>query len=301
MRLLKQPLLWMTTLLAALSMAVLPVAGQGRSGAPIAPPNVPAGVSRSSEPIPGVSQSPTDSISAMMASDAMQVGPPLDGISQEDCGAWTETGAKSATVSTVRLGVPGKARSAYQKACGEFKKKKLSDAERDAQKIVTDFPKFPAAWVLLGESQYYEERMDPAKDACTQASTVDPTYVSPYLCLAAIADSQQDWSNTGDIADKALGVSPLQNPYGLYFKADSTYHLGQYKKAESLALSALSADTTHQIPDIQFLLARIYHAMENFTAAEAQLRDYLKLEHQSNDADAVKTLMARIGAAEISK
>jgi predicted Zn-dependent protease len=296
MRWSKHPVLWM----AALSAGALPVAAQ-RSGAPIAPPNQPPGMGRSSEPIPGLSESPTDSITGLMNRDALQVGPPMDGISQEDCGAWTQIGARSATVSTVRLEVPGKARSAYQKACGEFKKKKMADAERDAQKVVTDFPKFPAAWVLLGESYYYEERMDPAREACTQASTVDPNYVSPYLCLAAIADAQQDWPQTGDIADKALGASPLQNPYGLYFKADSSFHMGQYKQAESLAQSALEADTTHQIPDIQFLLARIYHAMNNLSAAEAQLRDYLKLQHQPTDADSVKTLMASISAAEISK
>ena len=231
----------------------------------------------------------------------MEVSSPMDSIMQEDCGAWTQTGAKSATVSTVRLQVPGKARSAYQKVCGEFKKKKLADAERDAQKVITEFPKFPAAWVLLGESYYYEERMDPAREACTQASTVDPTYVSPYLCLAAIADAQQDWSQTAEIADKSLGVSPLQNPYGLYFKADATFHMGQYKQAESLAKSALEADTLHELSEIQFLLARIYHAMDNMTAAETELKDYLKLQHQPSDPNSVQTLMASIKAAEISK
>ena len=296
MRWTKYSLSW----LLAVSAGTLPTYAQ-RSGQPVAPPNVPPGLARASEPIPGLSQSPTDSINAMLNRDALQVGPPLDGITQEDCGSWTQIGARSATVSTTRLVVTGKARSAYQKACGDFKKKKLADAEREAQKVTEDFPKFPAAWVLLGESYYLEERMDVAHDACQQANTVDPTYVSPYLCLAAIADAQQDWQTAGDIADKSLGVAPLQNPYGLYFKADSTYHMGHYREAETLAQNALTEDTQHQIPEIQFLLARIYHAMENFSAAEAQLRDYLKLQHQPSDASSVKTLMATISAAEISK
>jgi predicted Zn-dependent protease len=286
--------------IAALSLGVLPALAQHTTRP--APTNAPPPpVSSASDPIPGLPMSPTDSISAIMQRESMEVSSPMDSIMQEDCGAWTQTGAKSATVSTVRLEVPGKARSAYQKVCGEFKKKKLADAERDAQKVITDYPKFPAAWVLLGESYYFEERMDPAKEACTQASTVDPTYVSSYLCLAAVADAQQDWSQTSDIAEKALGVSPLQNPYGLYFKADASYHMGDYKKAETLAKSALDADTQHELPDIEFLLARIYHAQENFTAAESQLKDYLKLQHQPNDPDSVKTLMASIKAAEISK
>jgi len=296
MRWLRHPFLC----LIAFSATAMPLAAQ-RSGTPITPPNAQPGIPRVGEPLPGETQSPADSLNTLLNFETMSVGSPMDAITQEDCGAWTQTGSRSATVSITRLQVSGKARSEYQKVCSEFKKKKLTDAERDAQKVVGQFPKYPAAWVLLGEALFYEQQLDRAHTACAQASEVDPGYVSPYLCLAAIADTQQDWDQTDDMSDKALAVNPLQNPYALYYKADVAFHQERYKDAQEIAQSAADADTTHQMPEIQLLLARIYRALNQQSAEEAQVRDYLKFQHQPSDPNAVHAQMANLEAQETPK
>ena len=65
---------------------------------------------------------------------------------------------RGATVSAIRLGVPGKARSQYEKACDAFKKKKMTEAEQHVRDAIQKYPKYPAAWVMLGQVLQDEQR-----------------------------------------------------------------------------------------------------------------------------------------------
>jgi len=46
---------------------------------------------------------------------------------------------RGATVSAIRLGVPSKARSDYEKACGAFKKKKFTEAEQHVRVAIEKY------------------------------------------------------------------------------------------------------------------------------------------------------------------
>jgi len=89
---------------------------------------------------------------------------------------------RGATVSAIRLGVPSKARSDYEKACGAFKKKKFTEAEQHVRVAIEKYSNYQAAWVMLGQVLQDEQKMNEAHDACLQALSVDPTYLPPYLC-----------------------------------------------------------------------------------------------------------------------
>jgi tetratricopeptide (TPR) repeat protein len=222
----------------------------------------------------------------------------IDTINQEDCGTWTQIGAHSATVSTLRLEVPGKARGVYQRACSELKKKKLDDAQRDAERAVDQYHDYPAAWVLLGQVFYRTNDMDHARDACSKASEIDPRYVASYLCLAAVADHQQDWNQAQSLSDHALFLSPLKNAYALYYKAEAAFHKEDLRAAENNALDAAGADTTHQLPEIELLLARIYAAMKKSDEATIRVRNYLKFAHQPSDPAAVDAQLAALAISQ---
>lgn len=219
---------------------------------------------------------------------------PLDTITEEDCGTWTQVGVQSATVSTIRLEVPGKARKLYQRACGEMKKKRFDDAESDAQKVVDQYNQYPAAWVLLGQVFYNTQRFDHAKDACGQAAKIDPDYVASYICLAAIASQERDWDDAQDFSKRALRESPLRNPYGRYYRAEAAYEKGDFRDAEKNALGAVSDDSSHQMPEIELLLARIYYAMKKSDDAALSIRDYLKWKHQPADSAAVEAQLSAL-------
>jgi tetratricopeptide (TPR) repeat protein len=223
---------------------------------------------------------------------------PIDTINQEDCGTWTQIGAHSATVSMARLLVPGKARGVYLKACGELKKKKLDDAQRDAQHAVDAYHEYPAAWVLLGQAYYDGNQLEQAHEACLQASRVDPGYVASYLCLAAVADRQKAWDEAQTQSNNALKLSPLKNAYACYYKAEAAYHEGSFVDAEKSGLDAAAADSGHQMPEIELLLARVYSAMKNTDAAAVRVRDYLRFAHQPADPAAVSAQLAQITASD---
>lgn len=218
----------------------------------------------------------------------------IDSINQEDCGTWTQVGSRSATVSTVRLEVPGKARGIYQRACSELKKKKLNDAQRDAEKAVSEYHDYPAAWVLLGQVYYKTSDMDDAHNACSNATKIDPDYVASYLCLAAIADHQQNWDQAATFSDQALHISPLKNAFALYYKAEAAFHKQDLHDAERNALDAVGADTNHQLPESELLLARIYSIMKKSDEATTRVRNYLKFAHQPDGPAAVSAQLAAI-------
>lgn len=220
----------------------------------------------------------------------------IDSIDQEDCGTWTQIGVHSATVSMVRLEVPGKARGVYQKACSELKKKKTEDAHRDAEKALADDRDYPAAWVLLGQLYYDNSDLTHAHDACSKASQIDPGYVAPYLCLAAIADKQQDWDQAQKFSDQALQISPLKNTFALYYKAEAAFHKRDLPAAERNALDAAGSDTNHQVPEVELLLARIYSAMKKSDEAATRVRKYLKFSHEPDGPAAVNAQLAAISS-----
>lgn len=225
----------------------------------------------------------------------------MDSINQEDCGTWTQIGVHSATVSMVRLEVPGKARGIYQKACSELKKKKLDDARRDAQKALDDDKKYPAAWVLLGQLYYNSSDMANAHEACSTAAEIDPGYVASYLCLAAIADRQQDWDGAQKLSDQALRITPLKNTFALYYKAEAAFYKQDLPGAERNALDAAGADNNHQLPEVELLLARIYSAMKKSDEAAARVRKYLKFSHEPDGPAAVSAQLAAISSADTSE
>jgi tetratricopeptide (TPR) repeat protein len=260
-----------------------------------------------SDPYSPFDSNNNSSISNNLRRGMYDEGPPemtvvaIDSINQEDCGTWTQVGVRSATVSTVRLQVPGRARGIYQRACSELKKKKLDDAQRDAEKAVSEYHDYPAAWVLLGQVYYKTSDMNDAHNACSNATKIDPDYVASYLCLAAIADHQQDWDQAQTFSDHALQISPLKNAFALYYKAEAAFHKQDLHDAERNALDAAGADTNHQLPETELLLARIYSVMKKSDEATVRVRNYLKFAHQPDGPAAVNAQLATISQTEQEK
>ena len=249
------------------------------------------------------SSNPTVNLRRLMSPDE----PPeltvmaVDSINQEDCGTWTAVGARSATVSMTRLEVPGKARGIYQHACGELKKKKMENAEREAEKALDEYHKYPAAWVLLGEAYFDTSDMTEAEKACSTASQIDPGYAASYLCLAAIASKRENWDEARKFSDHALLLAPLKDCFALYYRAEAAFHQQDLHAAERSALDAAGADASHQMPEIELLLARIYSAMKKSDEASVQIRNYLKFNHKPDGQAAVDAELATLTDATQAK
>jgi tetratricopeptide (TPR) repeat protein len=222
------------------------------------------------------------------------VGAPIANVEEreESCLLWTVGEVRSPTVNAAALQIPGKARGEYNKGCSDLRGKKLATAESHLRKAVEDYPRYAAAWVLLGEVLEAGKRMEEARGACSRASGVDPEYAPAYLCLADVSGQLQEWNQALDQADRALKLGPTQNVYGNFYCALAHFHLSHLPAAEKNALETIDADHHHRVPQAHLLLAQIYGAKHDYDAAAVQLREYLKIVPNSPDAAAVKKRLA---------
>lgn len=190
--------------------------------------------------------------------------------------------------------VPGKASSEYQKACGALKDKKLGQAEEHVRKALDVYPKYAAAWVVLGQILEGQQKREDARQACSQAMKVDSDYVPPYLCLADFAAREGDWDQVSVLADRARTLDPVSNAFTFYFMAGAQLHFQQLRQAELNAESALELDIWHHVPELHYLMAQICQAKGDLRNEGIHLREYLKQAPNAADAATARTLLAQI-------
>ena len=219
----------------------------------------------------------------------------------EECLPWDVSDVLGATVSAMRLGVPSKARRDYNKACGAFKKKKSADAERHARDAIQKYSKYLAAWVMLGQILQDEQKMNDAHDACSQALSLDPTYLPSYLCLAELLERQNQWDELLPMSDRFAGLNLIGDRYAHYFRAEAYYHTYRLQEAQKNVWEALALDEEHHLPGLYFLLARIYGQQGDVVDAAAQVRQFLKVSKSGQDKDAARQYLSELQSQQTSK
>jgi tetratricopeptide (TPR) repeat protein len=215
-------------------------------------------------------------------------------VEDESCLPWDLSSLRGASVSAVRLGVPAKARSQYEKACGDFKKKKLPEAEQHARDAIQKYPHYPAAWVMLGQVLQDEQKMNEAHDACSQPISVDPTYLPPYLCLAGLLDREKKWDDLMTWSDRFLGLNLSGDMYAHYYRALALFHLYKLPEAQKSVTEAIAIDSEHHQPGLYFLLAQIYGEQRDLVDATVQIQQFVKFSNSRQDRDDAKEYLSEL-------
>ncbi len=219
---------------------------------------------------------------------------PQDRPTDESCLLWMVEGTQQTTVSAATLQVPGKARSQYSKACDDLRSHKPDNAEDHLRKAIQLYPRYTAAWALLGQVLSAGHRISEAQTACSQATAIDSGFTQAYLCLADVAAQQKDWSRSLEMADRALAMGPAQDVYAYFYSANAQLHLSQISEAEHNAQQIIQVDRFHRIPQAHLLLAQVYAAKHDFDKAVAQLRVYLKIAPNAPDSAGARKSLAEI-------
>ncbi len=219
-------------------------------------------------------------------------------VQDEACLPWDLPSVSADTVSAVRLGVPGKARSQYQKACSALKKNKLAEAEQHARAAIQQYPKYSAAWVMLGELLESQQKLSEAHDACAQPIKADPTYLPPYLCLAGLLTRQKEWNVLVTLSDQFQGFNPAGDMYSNYYRGLSLFHLQKYAEAQKSVVAALANDTEHHQPGLYFLLAQIYGNQGDLADATAQIEQFVKYSASPQDKEEAKEYLSQLQLQE---
>jgi hypothetical protein len=220
-------------------------------------------------------------------------------IEDEKCLPWAVSAIRGATVSVMRLAVPSRARGEFEKACGNFKKNRLADAERHVRNAIETFPNYVAAWVMLGQVLEARQRLEDADRACQHALSIDATYLPPYLCLAEISVLHQQWDVVLKLTGVAIGVNPFGDAYAYFFRAMAYYRIQNLAAAEKAALETAEIDRDHNEVRVYLLLGQIYEAEGNSDAAAVQIRHFLKLSTNRQESKVAKQFLTELEGQQV--
>lgn len=222
-------------------------------------------------------------------------------VEDESCLPWALSQIRGATVSVMRLEVPDKARSEYDKACGDFRKKKLADAEQHIRSAIEKYSNYVAAWVMLGQVLAAQQQADQAHEACSRANSADPTYLPPYLCLAELDANSGQWDEILNVTKTALGLNPVGDVYAYFYRSMAYFNLHRLGEAERSALQAEGSDVGRHQASVHYLLAQIYEAKGDLGAATAELRQFLKINQDKQKGDEARQYLAKLQSQEPAK
>ena len=177
------------------------------------------------------------------------------------------------------------------------KKKKLPEAQTDLEKAVALYPQYAIAWSELGRIQATQGQVDAARNSFNQSISADPKFVVPYVEIAALEYRAHRWQELANTSEKAVSLDPFHYPQIFFLNAVANYNLHNADRAVESARRAQKLDVNHQIPQISHFLGVILAERQNYAAAAAEMRDYLKFAPGASDAAEVRSQIAQLEAS----
>jgi len=214
------------------------------------------------------------------------------------CFRWPMSPVLSNTVSVDRMEIPSKARDEFNQACAATHKNDLKEAQKHLDRAVKVYPKFAAAWVLLGQTEQDQGKASQAEESCTQGRTADPNYLPSYLCLADVAAHQEKWNQVANLTNQAMALHPVRAPGAFYYNCLANFYLRQWDTAEKSGLRAVDDAGKGKMPQLNWLLAKIYEQKGDRAAEAAQIREFLKFAPHDPDAATAKHILTEIEKQE---
>jgi len=201
-------------------------------------------------------------------------------------------------VSATSLKAPSDARRAFDKGLEAVGKAKNSDAEKDFEKAVSLYPLYAEAWLDLGKLRLQRKADDSAGEAFRKALEADGNLAEPQVYLGMLAVENKQWPDAVKYLDGALKLDPVHFPDAWFNHAVAEYNLKDYSNAERSVREALKSDPQHKNSRAEYLLGLILAAQKDYSGAAEQLRVYLKLAPDADDAEKVRTQLTEIEKLE---
>lgn len=203
-------------------------------------------------------------------------------------------GVEGRSISFTTLAAPKDAKKSYEKALELMKKKKVPEAQKELEKAVSLYPKYAVAWHLLGQIHQQANRVEDARKAYSEAIAADNKYVNPYLQMALLAASENNWQEVADTTDRVIRLNPVQFPQAFFYNSVANYNLQKWDAAEKSAREAVKLDTQHRMPKAQHLLGILLANKNDFAGAAENMKGYLQFAPQAPDADQVRKQLAEV-------
>jgi tetratricopeptide (TPR) repeat protein len=287
-------LLWASGLILSGIPALAQQGGGGIHPAP--PPSTPASPSTKPTTAPPPqpphfpsATNPWDQNELIQRSSNKQVSSKI--VKNDTCFLPPLNGPLPATVGVADLQIPGKAQRDHSDGCVAMGNNNTAEAESHFRKAVKQWPKYWAAWVVLGQLLEAQQKTKEADDACSQPLATEAGYLPAYLCLADISARSESWDKVLSLSNRAMAIDPSV-AVAYDYHAAANFHLHNLPAAEKSALRAVELDKNNTDPRIHFLLAQIYEAKGDHAGEAAQLREYLKYTRNPDDVAMIKQYLS---------
>lgn len=199
-----------------------------------------------------------------------------------------------ALVSVNTLAAPPKAQKAYGKARKEMAKEKPNrgKAVKQLRAAVKEYPRFAAAWNLLGQARVGEGNLEEARQAFLQAAEADPRFAPPRLALALMELQQGRYAETLRLTDEVLAVAPnLAEAH--YYRAVACSALGKLEETETSARAVIAGRDAERYPRARFLLGNVLAQRGDLSGAAEEFQRFIEIEPNSRAAEAVRSQLAQ--------
>jgi len=203
-------------------------------------------------------------------------------------------GGSGSTISLTTMQAPNGARHAYEKAQKAVQKEDLKEAEKELTKAVQEFPKFAAAWALLGMVHQNQKNLDQATKDFTQSIAADSQYVKPYFGLATIAAGQQNWKDAVHFSEQVARLAPLAYPDTYFLGGIAYYNLEKMDEAERNFRKFLSLDPEHSRPIAALYLGDVLARKQDFAGAAQQAKNYLAMAPNAPNSNDVREKLKKL-------
>lgn len=203
-------------------------------------------------------------------------------------------GGSGSTISLTTMQAPNSAKHAYEKAQKAVAKENLKEAEKELTKAVQDFPKFAAAWALLGMVHQNLRELDQATKDFNQSIACDSQYVKPYFGLATIAAGQQNWKDAVRFSEQVSRLAPLAYPDAYFLGGIAYYNLAKMDEAERDLRKFLSLDSDHSRPVAALYLGDILARKQDFVGAAQQAKNYLAMAPNAPNSNDVREKLKKL-------
>ena len=212
-------------------------------------------------------------------------------ISDSDLGTFIlhavdKSGGNSVSATSLRL--PDKAHRMFEKAVREASKKKpdLDKAQGELENAVAKFPRFAAAWSLLGDLRLRTGDRRSARQAFGKAIAADPRYIPPYLPLIRLELAERNWGRAAQLAGKCRRLNPYLGEAG-YYHAVASFNLGDAESAEKALEAFQASEDAGRFPQ-GFRMAAFLHARKgDYPKAASAMRAFLAYAPHSRHAEEV--------------
>ncbi len=196
-------------------------------------------------------------------------------------------------VTANTLSAPEKARRAFGNARKILEKDKpeYAKAARELEKAVIEYPRFAAAWNLMGRTRLALNDTVGSREAFNKSIEADPKYAEPHLHLARLEADEGHWGDTINAITQLQLLNP-HLPEAHYLRAFAHFQLGEFDSAEQSALEVQKLSELDRYPLTHYILGAIDARRGNFESAAVKLRQFLQTKPDAQLAESVSKILA---------